>query len=66
MVLCSLTLAGNPICAAASYRGAVLAQLRHLKFLDHQRVSPAEVAAAIELHQVTVQIAMQSAMQSSI
>lgn len=49
---CSLTLAGNPICTAASYRGLVLAQLRRLQFLDHARVTPSELRTALELHQV--------------
>jgi hypothetical protein len=47
-----LTLAGNPICTAASYRGVALAQLRRLQFLDHARVTPSELRTALELHQV--------------
>ncbi len=51
MALRSLTVLGNPMCDATSSRTFVIAQLRRLQFLDNQRLTPAHITKAIELHQ---------------
>ncbi|KAL3160580.1 hypothetical protein ABBQ32_010517 [Trebouxia sp. C0010 RCD-2024] len=48
-----VNLAGNPIAAAADYRSYVLSHIKDLTYLDYRRVNAADVAAAIEQHQVS-------------
>lgn len=49
-----LTLAGNPLerrgAASVDYRGAILARLQSLQYLDFERVSDEERSAAVESH----------------
>ena len=47
-----VNLAGNPIAAAADYRSYVLSHIKDLTYLDYRRVNAADVAAAMEQHQV--------------
>ena len=48
-----VNLAGNPIAASADYRTYVLSHIKDLTYLDYRRVNAADVAAAIEQHQVS-------------
>lgn len=48
-----VNLAGNPIAAAADYRSYVLSHIKDLTYLDYRRVNAADVAAAVEQHQVS-------------
>lgn len=48
-----VNLAGNPIAGAADYRSYVLSHIKDLTYLDYRRVNAADVAAAMEQHQVT-------------
>lgn len=48
-----VNLAGNPIAAAPDYRSYVLSHIKDLTYLDYRRVNAADVAAAIEQHQVS-------------
>ena len=47
-----VNLAGNPIAAAPDYRSYVLSHIKDLTYLDYRRVNAADVASAIEQHQV--------------
>ena len=49
-----VNLAGNPIAAAADYRSYVLSHIKDLTYLDYRRVNAADVAAAMEQHQVSI------------
>ena len=51
-----VNLAGNPIAAAPDYRSYVLSHIRDLTYLDYRRVNAADVAAAIEQHQVSTYV----------
>ena len=47
-----VNLAGNPIAASPDYRSYVLSHVKDLTYLDYRRVNAADVAAAVEQHQV--------------
>ncbi len=47
-----VNLAGNPIAASPDYRSYVLSHIKDLTYLDYRRVIAADVASAIEQHQV--------------
>ena len=49
-----VNLAGNPIAAASDYRSYVLSHIKDLTYLDYRRVNAADVAAAMEQHQVSI------------
>ena len=49
-----VNLAGNPIAGAADYRSYVLSHIKDLTYLDYRRVNAADVAAAMDQHQVSV------------
>lgn len=49
-----VNLAGNPIAAAPDYRSYVLSHIKDLTYLDYRRVNAADVAAAMEQHQVNI------------
>ena len=53
-----VNLAGNPIAASPDYRSYVLSHIKDLTYLDYRRVNAADVAAAIEQHQVSFQKAL--------
>jgi Leucine-rich repeat len=46
-----VNLADNPICREANYWSYILSHLKHLKYLDYNRVQADDVAQAIEHHQ---------------
>ena len=48
-----VNLAGNPLSSDPEYRSYVLSHIRDLTYLDYRRVNPADVAAAMEQHQVS-------------
>ena len=48
-----VNLAGNPIAASPDYRSYVLSHIKGLTYLDYRRVNAADVAAAMEQHQVS-------------
>lgn len=47
-----VNLAGNPIAVLPDYRSYVLSHIKDLTYLDYRRVNAADVASAIEQHQV--------------
>ena len=47
-----VNLAGNPIALLPDYRSYVLSHIKDLTYLDYRRVNAADVASAIEQHQV--------------
>ena len=49
-----VNLAGNPITTSPDYRSYVLSHIKDLTYLDYRRVNAADVAAAIEQHQVGI------------
>ena len=48
-----VNLAENPLAASPDYRSYVLSHIKDLTYLDYRRVNAADVATAIEQHQVT-------------
>ena len=48
-----VNLAGNPLSSDPEYRSYILSHIRDLTYLDYRRVNPADVAAAMEQHQVS-------------
>ena len=48
-----INLAENPIAASPDYRSYVLSHIKDLTYLDYRRVNAADVATAIEQHQVS-------------
>lgn len=53
-----VNLAGNLIAASPDYRSYVLSHIKDLTYLDYRRVNAADVAAAIEQHQVSFEQAI--------
>jgi len=53
-----VNLAGNPIAALPDYRSYVLSHIKDLTYLDYRRVNAADVASAIEQHQVRLPAAL--------
>ena len=47
-----VNLAGNPLSSDPEYRSYILSHIRDLTYLDYRRINPADVAAAMEQHQV--------------
>ncbi len=54
-----VNLAGNPIAVLPDYRSYVLSHIKDLTYLDYRRVNAADVASAIEQHQVQRPAALQ-------
>lgn len=54
-----INLAENPIALSSDYRSYVLSHIKDLTYLDYRRVNAADVATAVEQHQVSL-VSMQS------
>ena len=53
-----VNLGGNPIAASPDYRSYVLSHIKDLTYLDYRRLNAADVASAIEQHQVQIPVHM--------